>query len=36
MANWGYTWFQPDGPLSAEQVADAFAAIALRGLETRP
>ncbi len=35
MANWGYTWFQPGGPLTAEQVADAFAAIALQGLETR-
>jgi TetR/AcrR family transcriptional regulator, cholesterol catabolism regulator len=35
MANWGYTWFQPDGPLSAEQVADIFATIALRGLEVR-
>ncbi|HEY4277411.1 MAG TPA: TetR/AcrR family transcriptional regulator [Conexibacter sp.] len=35
MANWGYTWFQPDGPLSAEEVADAFATIALRGLEVR-
>lgn len=35
MANWGYTWFQPGGALTAEQVADAFASIALKGLETR-
>jgi len=35
MANWGYTWFQPGGPLSAEEVAEAFATIALRGLEVR-
>jgi TetR/AcrR family transcriptional regulator, cholesterol catabolism regulator len=35
MANWGYEWFQPDGPLTAEEVADIFATIALRGLEVR-
>jgi AcrR family transcriptional regulator len=35
MANWGYEWFQPDGPLSADEVADTFANIALRGLEVR-
>lgn len=35
MANWGYTWFQPDGPLSADEVAGVFATIALRGLESR-
>lgn len=35
MANWGYTWFQPDGPLRADEVADTFATIALRGLEAR-
>src|SRR3954451_7292283 len=35
MANWGYEWFQPDGPLSADEVADTFATIALRGLEVR-
>lgn len=35
MANWGYTWFQPDGRLTAEEVAETFAAIALRGLERR-
>lgn len=35
MANWGYTWFQIDGPLTAEEIADTFATIALRGLEVR-
>jgi AcrR family transcriptional regulator len=35
MANWGYTWFDPNGPLSAEEVADVFAGIAIRGLERR-
>jgi TetR/AcrR family transcriptional regulator, cholesterol catabolism regulator len=35
MANWGYTWFQPDGRLTAEEVAEIFAAIVLSGLEHR-
>jgi AcrR family transcriptional regulator len=35
MANWGYTWFRPDGPLTAEEIADRFADIALQGLEVR-
>ena len=35
MANWGYTWFDPAGELSAEEIADVFATIALRGLEVR-
>lgn len=35
MANWGYEWFQPNGPLSADEVADTFATIALKGLEVR-
>lgn len=35
MVNWGYTWFDPDGALSADEVADIFTAIVLRGLETR-
>lgn len=35
MANWGYTWFQADGPLSADEVAEVFATVALRGLEVR-
>lgn len=33
MANWGYTWFDPDGPLSADDVADIFGRIALQGIE---
>jgi TetR/AcrR family transcriptional regulator, cholesterol catabolism regulator len=35
MANWGYTWFDPTGELSAESVAEIFAEIALNGLLTR-
>lgn len=35
MANWGYTWFDPDGRLAPDEVAEVFAAIALRGLERR-
>jgi len=35
MANWGYTWFQKDGPLSADEVAEVFTAVALGGLEAR-
>ena len=31
MANWGYTWFDPAGELSAEEVAEIFAEIALQG-----
>ena len=35
MANWAYTWFRQDGPMSADDVGDVFAAIALRGLLAR-
>jgi AcrR family transcriptional regulator len=35
MANWGYTWFNPRGKLSAEAVADVFADVALNGLLVR-
>lgn len=35
MVNWGYTWFQLGGELSAEQVAEVFAAVALKGIEPR-
>lgn len=35
MANWCYTWFNPDGELGADEVADIFATIALRGLQVR-
>jgi AcrR family transcriptional regulator len=36
MANWGYTWFQAAGPMSAGEIGEMFAEIALRGLEVRP
>lgn len=35
MANWGYTWFRQEGALTADEVAEVFAAIALRGLIAR-
>jgi TetR/AcrR family transcriptional regulator, cholesterol catabolism regulator len=35
MANWGYTWFDPGGELSADAVSEIFAEIALKGLLTR-
>jgi AcrR family transcriptional regulator len=31
-ANWAYQWFDPRGPLSADEVADRFTAIALEGI----
>jgi AcrR family transcriptional regulator len=35
MANWGYTWFDPEGQLDADAVSDIFADIALKGLLAR-
>jgi AcrR family transcriptional regulator len=35
MANWGYTWFRPDGTMTAEDVGDLMADIALNGLLVR-
>jgi TetR/AcrR family transcriptional regulator, cholesterol catabolism regulator len=35
MANWGYTWFDPKGELSAQEVAEIFATVALDGLLRR-
>jgi len=32
-ANWTYTWYRPDGPLSPEEVADRFTDLLLRGLD---
>lgn len=32
MANWCYTWFDPNGSMSADEVADIFTTIALHGL----
>ncbi|MBX5476563.1 MAG: TetR family transcriptional regulator [Clostridia bacterium] len=31
-ANWLYQWYRPDGPSSAEEIADQFATLALNGL----
>jgi TetR/AcrR family transcriptional regulator, cholesterol catabolism regulator len=31
-ANWVYTWYDPSGPLSPDQVADGFTDLLLRGL----
>ena len=35
MANWGYTWFKPGGPLTPDEVADFFSQMILKGLEKR-
>lgn len=35
MANWCYTWFDAEGEMSASDVADVFAAIAISGLQRR-
>jgi AcrR family transcriptional regulator len=34
-ANWTYTWYRPDGPLSPEEVADRFSGLLLAGLGTK-
>jgi AcrR family transcriptional regulator len=34
--NWALRWFRPDGPLSVEQIADEFVALAIDGLRPRP
>lgn len=34
-ANWAYHWFRPEGPLSADEVADRFADLVLDGLAAR-
>ena len=31
--NWLYQWFHPDGPLSADEVADRFADMIIAGLQ---
>ncbi|HEY8449898.1 MAG TPA: TetR/AcrR family transcriptional regulator [Bacillota bacterium] len=33
LCNWFYQWFSPEGPLSAEAIADQFAEFMLRGIE---
>jgi AcrR family transcriptional regulator len=35
MVNWTHRWFNPDGPVDAEEVGRAFAAIAIEGLKAR-
>jgi hypothetical protein len=30
--NWLYQWFRPDGPFSADEVADRFADMIIAGL----
>jgi TetR/AcrR family transcriptional regulator, cholesterol catabolism regulator len=34
-ANWTYTWYRPDGPMSPEEVADRFTGLLLRGLDNQ-
>jgi TetR/AcrR family transcriptional regulator, cholesterol catabolism regulator len=34
-ANWVYTWYDPDGPLSPEDVADRYTDLLLKGLGAR-
>jgi AcrR family transcriptional regulator len=31
-ANWTYTWYDPEGPLSPDEIADRFTELLLRGL----
>jgi AcrR family transcriptional regulator len=33
MTNWAYTWFRPNGPKSATEIADGFVDILLRGIQ---
>lgn len=35
MVNWFYHWYRPEGPLSADEVADRFADLVLHGLQAR-
>lgn len=35
IVNWFYHWYRPDGPLSAEEIADRFADLVLAGLQPR-
>lgn len=34
-ANWMYQWYQPEGPLTPEEIADRFAAIILAGIAVK-
>ena len=33
--NWTYTWYRPDGELTARQIGESFAALLVQGLKTR-
>jgi AcrR family transcriptional regulator len=33
MTNWAYTWYRPDGGKSAQEIADGFVDILLRGIQ---
>lgn len=33
MCNWMHRWYRPDGPASADAIADAFASLVLEGLK---
>jgi TetR/AcrR family transcriptional regulator, cholesterol catabolism regulator len=35
MCNWGYQWFDPDGPLKASQIADDYADLVVAGFSAR-
>ena len=35
MANWSHRWFHPDGPVSAGEIGQAFAVLAINGLRVR-
>ena len=34
MTNWAYTWFDPDGPLSATDIAESFSALLFDGIRS--
>lgn len=36
LCNWTYQWYDPDGPLSPEAIADQFSDLLLRGLQSEP
>lgn len=35
MANWSYFWYEPEGEVSEEQLADIYTAILIQGLEKK-
>lgn len=34
MTNWAYTWFDPDGPLTATDIAESFSALLFDGIRS--